>query len=404
MRRALGFRLGLSFGRAPVANIPDRDPTRLKRTPVSLFTDYEADRAPRRRGGWIGWTLLALAIAGVAVVSAVPAPYVIEQPGPVFDVLGEVEIDDERTPLIQIPLEPTFPTAGSLDMLTVTISGNREHPPSWFEIIAAHFDPSKAVMPVDAVYPVGFSPEDSAERGRIEMDNSQKEAVAAALIHLGHEIESTLTVVEVDAEGPAAGELRAGDIIVSVNGVTFPDVTGLRERIAENGVDRPADVVIVRDGVESEVLITPELSEGTDTTEPIPVFGILVGSDYDFPFAVTIQLQNVGGPSAGMMFALGIIDKLTPGPLTGGEIIAGTGTISASGEVGPIGGVQQKMHGAVGAGASWFLVPAANCDEVVGNVPSGLTVFAVETLDEALTALSAVRSTGSGAGLPTCEG
>src|SRR5690606_29813888 len=134
---------------------------------------------------------------------------------------------------------------------------------------------------------------------------------------------------------------------------------------------------------------------------PAPVFGIIVGSDYEFPFAVQIQLENVGGPSAGMMFALGIIDKLTPGALNGGERVAGTGTISSTGEVGPIGGIQQKMHGAKNAGAEWFLAPASNCDDVAGHVPAGLTVFAIDTLDDALVALAAVRSTGDASGIPT---
>jgi PDZ domain-containing protein len=103
-----------------------------------------------------------------------------------------------------------------------------------------------------------------------------------------------------------------------------------------------------------------------------------------------------------MMFALGIIDKLTPGALNGGELVAGTGTISSTGEVGPIGGIRQKLYGASGAGADWFLAPQSNCDEVTGHIPAGLTVFAVETLDDALTALEAISSDGDTSELPTC--
>ena len=134
-----------------------------------------------------------------------------------------------------------------------------------------------------------------------------------------------------------------------------------------------------------------------------PIIGVFVGGDYEFPIEVRIQLENVGGPSAGMMFALGIIDKLTPGELNGGENVAGTGPISGSGEVGAIGGIRQKMWGAVRSGADWFLAPASNCGEVVGHVPSGLTVFAVATLDDALTALSAIADGADTASLPTCS-
>jgi PDZ domain-containing protein len=103
-----------------------------------------------------------------------------------------------------------------------------------------------------------------------------------------------------------------------------------------------------------------------------------------------------------MMFALGIIDTLTPGELNGGRNVAGTGTISADGTVGPIGGIQQKLWGAVGAGADYFLAPASNCDEVVGHVPPGLRVFSVETLDDSLAVLSAIRDKGDLDALPTC--
>jgi PDZ domain-containing protein len=103
------------------------------------------------------------------------------------------------------------------------------------------------------------------------------------------------------------------------------------------------------------------------------------------------------------MFALGIIDTLTPGELNGGEQFAGTGTITGSGDVGPIGGIRQKLWGAKDAGAEWFLAPEANCDEVVGHVPDGLRVFSVETLDDALAVLDAVREDGDLDALPTCS-
>jgi PDZ domain-containing protein len=131
-------------------------------------------------------------------------------------------------------------------------------------------------------------------------------------------------------------------------------------------------------------------------SDPTPIIGIVPGASFDFPVDVTIHLQDVGGPSAGMMFALGIYDTLTPGALTGGEHVAGTGTIDAEGDVGPIGGIRQKMIGARDAGAGWFLAPEANCGEVVGHVPGGLRVFAVSTLDEALEVVTAI-----GAGRPT---
>jgi len=131
--------------------------------------------------------------------------------------------------------------------------------------------------------------------------------------------------------------------------------------------------------------------------------GVYVGTNFKFPIKVALNLSNVGGPSGGMMFALGIYDKLTPGSLTGGQIIAGTGTIDELGHVGPIGGIRQKLYGAQRGGAKWFLAPATNCNEVVGHVPSGLTVISVSNFSQALKAVQQIAKTNSSAGLATCS-
>jgi len=379
---------------------PTRRLSRPRRIALTLFTDLDPDPPARRRAsGWLGWSLLIVALVGAVIVALLPAPYVIEQPGPVYDVLGDVTVNGDEVPMIQIPMEETFPTEGSLDMLTVRVLGSPDSLPNWLDVATAYLDPSRAIVPVEEIYPPGVTSEQSTEQGKVDMANSQKEAIAAALTYLGNEVPSTLSVAEVQAGGPSDGLLEVGDVIQTVNGVTFPDVTGLRAAIADNGVSQPAEVAVLRAGVSTTLRINPELSAGDN---PVPILGIVVASDYDFPFTVTIQLENVGGPSAGMMFALGIVDKLTPGSLNGGESVAGTGTISSTGEVGPIGGIRQKMWGAKNAGADWFLAPSSNCDEVTGHIPSGLTVLSVTTLDDAMTALAAIRGDGSTAGLPTC--
>jgi PDZ domain-containing protein len=282
----------------------------------------------------------------------------------------------------------------------VNIFGNRDQPPTWFEVIRAWLDPSQSVVPVDAVFPEGVSTEDRREQSRIDMENSQQEAIAAALRALGEPYESELLVVEAMPDGPSDGTIRSDDIIVAVNDQPVRDVTALRAAIAANGTATPASIDIVRAGTDRTVNVTPELSEGDDR---VPVIGVLIAGQYVFPFEVNIELQNVGGPSAGMMFALGIIDKLTPDSLAGGEDVAGTGTIAADGSVGPIGGIVQKMHGAVDAGADWFLAPIDNCAEVVGNVPGDLEVFAVATLDEAIGVLQTIADGGDLSELARCE-
>jgi PDZ domain-containing protein len=148
-----------------------------------------------------------------------------------------------------------------------------------------------------------------------------------------------------------------------------------------------------RAGKTLTVPVATKVSNGT------PVIGVEVVEQYKFPFTVSISVGNIGGPSAGMMFALGIIDKITPDNLTGGKFNAGTGEITAAGQVEPIGGIQQKMVGARSAGATIFLTPAANCADTVGAVPAGLRLVKVSTLSQAMSDLERIKQ---GKPVPSC--
>lgn len=366
---------------------------------MAFFFDDEPSepRAGRRRGVRVGWTLLLVAILGVTAMAWVPSSYVIQQPGSTFDTLGSVTIDDEEVDLIDIPGETVYPTEGSLRLLTIGVVGSRRTPVPWLDIVRAWFDPSKAVIPIDVAYPMGQTVEESNEENELLMLESQQAAEAAALIELGHEVPTVITVRDIIPGSPADGQVEVDDRIVSANGQVLIDAGSLQAEVANTGSTGAVELTVVRDGGQRQVSLTP-----ADGFAPHPIIGVTVETSYDFPFEVNIQLENVGGPSAGMMFALGIIDKLTPGAMTGGEEIAGTGTVSAGGIVGPIGGIRQKLYGATAAGAEWFLAPEENCNEVVGHVPDGLTVFSVATLDDALDAIDAINN-GDTAGLATCS-
>ncbi|TXN31231.1 YlbL family protein [Lacisediminihabitans profunda] len=367
---------------------------------MAIFTDDSPVGAPaRRRSRWVGWTLLAGALLGSFGFAMVPAPYVIEQPGPVFNTLGTVIFDHKQVPLIEIPGEKTYPTTGALDMLTVNVVGDRQQSPSWFEVAQAWLDRSKAVLPLDSIYPVGETVKQSNEQATVDMQNSQKDAIAAALTRLGYTLPSTLSVAGFSPDSPSKGRLQNGDTILSVNGTKTDSVLGLRAIIAKSGAGVPLTIAIARGGQTKSVEVTPQLSAGP---RPAPIIGIFPAVSYTYPFTVKIQLQDVGGPSAGQMFALGIIDKLTPGSITGGAKVAGTGTIDADGNVGAIGGIRQKLYGAKNAGATWFLAPYSNCNEVTGHIPSGLRVLAVKTLDDSLAALKAISTGASTKSLLAC--
>lgn len=371
---------------------------------MTLFEDAPIEDEPRRRmsrpmlaGVWA----LAISMVILLIITFLPTSYVIQRPGPVYNTLGTATTSDgTEVPLISVEGAETFETAGALDLLTVQVVGNRERTPSWLELAIAWFDPSRAVLPIDEIYPEGETTEQRNEQSTALMVDSQKEATAAALTELGYDVAPKLTVYAIVDDSAAVGVLEEGDVILSANGEDVSDAEALREIVNAGGGD-PVSLVIERDGEEQTVSITPQETEVDGETTLL--IGVQLLHDYEFPIDVTIQLDNVGGPSAGMMFALGIMDVLTPGELNGGEMIAGTGTISGDGTVGAIGGIQQKLYGAEDAGAEWFLAPASNCDEVVGHVPSGLQVFAVETLDDALEVLEAIRDDGDLDALTTCD-
>jgi PDZ domain-containing protein len=278
--------------------------------------------------------------------------------------------------------------------------GNRERTPSWLELAAAWLDPSRAVVPIDVAFPQGLTAEQRDDRNAALMVDSQHEATAAALIELGYDVGGSVEVVEVIEDSPSVGVLEVGDVITEVNGEPVESAADLRADI-QKGQGDPVELTLEDGDDERTVTITPE--ETTDDAgDTVWLIGVAPMTEYDFPVDVTIQLDNVGGSSAGMMFTLGIIDTLTPGQLNGGENIAGTGTIDAAGKVGPIGGIRQKLYGARDAGADYFLAPDTNCDEVVGHVPDGLEVFRTGTLQESLHILEVIADGGDTSALPTC--
>ncbi|MBF4576600.1 PDZ domain-containing protein [Frondihabitans sp. VKM Ac-2883] len=359
---------------------------------------------PARRG-WLGPVVLAIALLIGIVLSVLPAPYLIEQPGPVFDTLGTNEFDGKQTPLITIEGHETYPTAGSLDLLTVSVLGNQAQRPNWAEIVSAWFDPSKAVIPVEAIYPTGVSNKQVDQQNTIDMEQSQKSAITAALAHEGFDVTTKIAVSAVEKGSPADGVLKKGDVIRSINGTSLSknsDVDSLRALVAENGT-KPAKITYTRGSSSGSsgttvrtATVTPVEQSGTY------LLGIGASVAYTFPFTVSLKLADVGGPSAGQMFALGIIDKLTPGELNGGKKVAGTGTITAGGTIGAIGGIRQKMYGARDSGATVFLAPKSNCSEVTGHIPSGLDVYAVSDLDDSVAVLKTIADKGDTAALPTC--
>lgn len=335
--------------------------------------------------------VLALALGFTAL--SLPVPYVVESPGPTFNTLGS----DNGKPVISVTGHEAFPAKGNLDLTTVYVDGGPNGPVTVVEALSAWLNRAKAVYPEELVFPTGVTKEQSQQESAVAMTTSQENAVASALRELGIPFEQKMQVADIPEGSASAGKLQDNDVLVSVNGKPATALSVVQAELAA-GNGAPAEVVVERDGSKVTAGITP-----SKTPAGRFILGVMLQYQFKFPFDVKISLEKVGGPSAGLMFALGIVDTVTPGDMTGGKHVAGTGTITPDGAVGPIGGISQKMHGARSGGATLFLAPAANCDDVVGHIPDGLQVVRVETLADARKAVELAASGADTSGLPGCS-
>ena len=352
-------------------------------------------RDPYRLSRRTTFTLVGvfLAIALAAVLSMVDLPYVVMKPGPITNTLGK--LDDKQ--LITVTGTQSYPTRGSLDFTTVRVLGGPGHTVTVWDLLQAGFDPHQEVFDEAAFFPEGVTEKQVEEENTAEMLDSQQEAIAVALKATGREVAEHVVISQVAEDAPSAKDLKSGDEIVSVDGAMVSGTQAIREAIGRHEPGETVRLGLKRDGRPVEVAAKTRDSDGRTTV------GVFLGVRFDFPVKVEIKAGDVGGPSAGTMFALGVYDTITPGALTGGAQVAGTGTIDSAGRVGSIGGIRQKLVGARDGGADWFLAPAGNCDEVVDHVPDGLRVVRVSTFDEALRAVEAIAAKKASS-LPTCTG
>lgn len=328
---------------------------------------------------WTAFFSAAVFIALTALLVFVPAPYVSWSPGGAQDTLGSIN----NVPIIAIKGTPTYPTSGRLDLTTVSVS-RADARVSLPEAVLSYWLPGRDALPRTSVYPVGTSDADAEEAQTISMETSQHEAIVAALRAAGQEVTSMPVVSSVVVGGPAHDRLKPGDLIVSVDGRPVTRVEDPGNLIRKHPVGHRVSFVVLRDHrrVTVEVRTTESPTEANR-----PVVGITVGMGYSYEPDISFDLgDRIGGPSAGLVFALAIYDKITPGELLAGRHIAGTGTINPDGTVGAIGGLQEKITAAESAGAEVFLVPAPNCGELAG-LDTDLDLIKVTTLTDGIESL-----------------
>ncbi|WP_199742570.1 YlbL family protein [Nocardia stercoris] len=326
--------------------------------------------------------VFVLAIAG----SLVTVPFVALGPGPTFNTLG----DKDGGPVVDIQGVPIHQTSGNLNMTTVAVQDGL----NIFDAFGFWVDGRYGLVPRAEVYPPDVPRDKVDESNKADFKQSEDNAELAALHYLKYP--TVVKLGSVAADGPAHDALRAGDQLLSVAGkpiATSQDVVDA-VRGAQPGTVVP--VRLRRDGAEQTVDV--KLGARPDDSAK-GYLGVTPDETPDGPVKMTFNLSDVGGPSAGLMFTLAVIDKMSAGDLNGGKFVAGTGTIDPQGKVGPIGGIQYKMVAAREAGAETFLVPADNCTEALQHHPDGLRLVKVDTLN---TAVDALRALDAGQPAPAC--
>jgi len=323
------------------------------------------------------------------LAALLPVPYVVLVPGPVTDTLGSIG----STQVISVTGAKTYGTDGHLYLTTVgVIPGSCDHDPTLQEALRAWFAKHEAVEPKQVICPPGQSSKSVAAQNAGEMSQSQQDAVTAALLYLHYKPQTLhLTVGDVTPDSPAADVLQPNDVIFAVDGHAVSTADALRSRISSHAPGQQVTLTIAHNGVRQDV----QAKVVRDPTTHRSILGFQVDQRATFnnvDVHIGIDPNSVGGPSAGLMFTLGIIDKLTPGQLAGGRTVAGTGTIDGFGQVGPIGGIQQKIAAAADAGATVFLAPASECADARTAAPKSLQLVRVDTLATAVGALQAIAA------------
>jgi PDZ domain-containing protein len=311
----------------------------------------------------------------LVLLVTLPVPYVILSPGPTYNTLGK---DDNGNEIIVINGTAAKQTDGNLNMTTVDVTTQSI---TALEAFVGWLESDQEVVPRASVYPPGVSEDQVQQQNTADFAQSQDSATAAAFCELGYPAQQ-VGVVTVKGNGAAAKALKPNDVVVSLAGKPTSTPQELTSVLASQKPGVATQVVIERQGKQQTVTITLGQPVSGRTGASL---GIVLGTVCQGPFSVDLGLgKKIGGPSAGLMFALGIIDKVGKGDLTNGRFIAGTGTIDPTGKVGAIGGIQLKMIAARRAGATVFLAPAGNCSDVIGATPKGLDVVKVDTLHHAV--------------------
>lgn len=311
-----------------------------------------------------------------------PFPYVREEAGRTFDSLGKID-GIELLSVEDTAENPTYKTTGKLMVLTVSSWGGPYGRLTVFDALRTLVDDAVHILPSSFLYPETTSTEDLENQGQQMFASSESNAIAAAMAYLGIDTKTTMLVAEVGKNKPADGILKIGDVVTTFNDVTVENFEQIKSAMANVTPGTKINVGVLRDGAEKVFKLNT-----IDDGEGRAVIGISVYTEVEAPMDIKVHLKDVGGPSAGLNFALTIVDKLNKANLLRGRTIAVTGEISDTGVVGPIGGMPQKIRGALDSGAEIMLIPLQNCENVPDDYSGKMKIVPVENLSGAIAALT----------------
>lgn len=347
------------------------------------------------RQTWTAALSAVLFVVLAAVIALVPVPYVTWAPGSTYDLLSNAGQQDA----IEITGIPTYPTEGELRMTTISVTASDSRL-SLPEVLISYWMPARAVLPRDAVYRAGASPTEVTSQESQLMTQSQTSAVVAALRAANVKVTELPMVASVQTSGPSVGLLEPGDLITAVDNAEVSTRAEVAQAIRGRHVGQKAVFTVIRN---RETLQQTVTTRATPSAPNDPVVGIGISTGYLYEPKVSFKVDpDVGGSSAGLMFALAIFDRTTPGNLVDGRIVGGTGTMAADGQVGTVGGVEEKLAAAARDQATIFLLPKSNCSNV-HTVPKGVRLVAVDTLSEAIAALRALSDPSTAASARGCS-
>ncbi|MDQ7992746.1 MAG: S16 family serine protease [Propionicimonas sp.] len=347
---------------------------------------------------WTAAVAALLFVALAAVIAMVPVPYVTWAAGSTYNLLGFVEADPTAKPAISIEGARTYESRGEVRMATVSVT-RPDSDLTLPEALFSYWLPEREVLPREAVYPPGVNASEIQDASIRMMDDSQGTAIVAALRVAGVEVVELPMVAWVTAAGPSNGLLRPGDLITAVDNTPVERREQIQEALAKHAVGDPVKFDLERDGIALTETVT---TRGSTVNPDEPSLGIGLTTGYKYDPTITFGIDPaIGGPSAGLPFAIAIYDMLTPEQLLAGRVVAATGEIDANGRVRRIGGVQEKIAAAARDGATVFLLPSANCEDAPPP-PDGMRLVPVDNLGDALVALDGLDDPDLTATIPQC--